>query len=55
MTGTAAGLAAGLAPLSLILPAGIFARRLGWSLGCAALTPFMYPVFRCTRCSTRPS
>jgi len=45
MTGTAAGLAAGLSPLSLILPAGILARRLGWSWPCAVCMPFMFPVF----------
>jgi hypothetical protein len=37
-------MAAGLAPWSLILPATVFARRLGWSLGCAAITPLLYPV-----------
>jgi glycosyltransferase involved in cell wall biosynthesis len=41
-TGTIAGAAAGLALLSLIWPAGIFARRLGWPFGGAALTPFIY-------------
>ena len=45
MTGSVAGLAAGLSPLSLILPAGIIARRLGWSWPCAVCTPFMFPVF----------
>jgi hypothetical protein len=43
-TGTAAGIAAGLAPWSLTLPAAVFARRLGWSFGCAAMTPLLYPV-----------
>ena len=43
-TGTIAGIGAGLALLSLMLPAGIFARRLGWSFHGAALTPFIYPV-----------
>jgi glycosyltransferase involved in cell wall biosynthesis len=42
--GTVAGLAAGLAPLSLSLPAGVFARRLGWAWPAALLTPFMLPV-----------
>ena len=37
-------MAAGLAPWSLALPAAIFARRLGWSLGSAAMTPLLYPV-----------
>jgi glycosyltransferase involved in cell wall biosynthesis len=45
MTGTAAGLAAGLSPLLPILPAGILARRLGWSWYCAVYLPFMFPVF----------
>jgi glycosyltransferase involved in cell wall biosynthesis len=45
MSGTAAGLAATLSPLSLILPAGILARRLGWSWPCAVFMPFMFPVF----------
>jgi Glycosyl transferase family 2 len=43
-TGTTAGAAAGLAPLTLALPAAVFARRLGWPLRTAALTPFFYPV-----------
>jgi len=43
-TGTAAGIAAGLAPWSLTLPAAVFARRLGWSFGSAAMTPLLYPV-----------
>ena len=43
-TGTAAGIAAGLAPWSLALPAAVFARRLGWSLSIAAITPLLYPV-----------
>ena len=47
MSGTAAGVAAGLAPLSVILPAGILARRLGWSWPCAVYVPFMVPVFLC--------
>ena len=38
-TGTAAGIAAGLAPWSLALPAVVFARRLGWSPASAAITP----------------
>jgi cellulose synthase/poly-beta-1,6-N-acetylglucosamine synthase-like glycosyltransferase len=45
LSGTAAGLAAELSPFSLILPAGILARRLGWSWPCAVFTPFMFPVF----------
>ena len=43
-TRTAAGIAAGLAPWSLALPAAIFARRLGWSPASAAITPLLYPV-----------
>jgi cellulose synthase/poly-beta-1,6-N-acetylglucosamine synthase-like glycosyltransferase len=43
-TGAIAGMAAGLALLSLVLPAGIFARRLGWSFHGAALMPFIFPV-----------
>ena len=45
MSGTAAGVAAGLSPLSLILPAGILSRRLSWSRPCAVYVPFMAPVF----------
>ncbi len=44
-SGTPAGFAAGLSPLSLILPAAILARRVGWSWPCAVLMPFMFPVF----------
>ncbi len=43
-TRTAAGIAAGVAPWSLALPAAIFARRLGWSPASAAVTPLLYPV-----------
>jgi hypothetical protein len=45
MTRTAAGLAAAFSPLSLILPAAILARRLGWAWPCAIFTPLMIPVF----------
>jgi cellulose synthase/poly-beta-1,6-N-acetylglucosamine synthase-like glycosyltransferase len=45
ISGTLAGLAAGLSPFSLSLPAGILARRLGWSWPCALGVPFMIPVF----------
>ena len=45
MSGTVAGLAAGLSPFSLVLPSGILARRLGWSWPCALGVPFMLPVF----------
>jgi hypothetical protein len=44
-TGSIAGIAAGLAPLSLVVPAAIGARRLGWSIGSAVAAPFMFPVF----------
>jgi Glycosyl transferase family 2 len=43
-TRTAAGITAGLAPWSLVLPAAVFARRLGWSPASAAITPLFYPV-----------
>lgn len=42
-TGSIAGFAAGLALVSLMVPAGIIARRLGWSVAGAALVPFIYP------------
>jgi hypothetical protein len=45
ITGTAAGFAAGLSPLTLVLPASILARRVGWSWPCAIYVPFMVPVF----------
>ena len=45
VTGTLVGLAAALSPLLLALPAGILARRLGWSGFCALLVPFMLPLF----------
>ena len=45
MTRTAAGLAAAFSPLSLILPAAILARRLGWAWPCAIFTGLMLPVF----------
>jgi glycosyltransferase involved in cell wall biosynthesis len=43
---TVSGVIAGLSPLSLILPAAILARRLGWSWPCAVFMPFMFPVFQ---------
>jgi len=45
MAGTAAGLIAALSPLTLILPASILARRVGWPWSCAGFMPFMVPVF----------
>jgi len=44
MSGTAAGLAAALSALTIILPASILARRVGWSWPCAVFVPFMVPV-----------
>jgi glycosyltransferase involved in cell wall biosynthesis len=43
-TGTAAGVAAGLAMLTLSFPANVFARRLGWGRMSALLTPFAFPM-----------
>jgi hypothetical protein len=43
-TGTAAGVAAELAMLTLSVPAYVFARRLGWDAASALLTPFVFPV-----------
>jgi cellulose synthase/poly-beta-1,6-N-acetylglucosamine synthase-like glycosyltransferase len=45
LSGTVAGLAAALSPLSLILPAGILARRLNWPWATAIYVPFMLPLF----------
>jgi hypothetical protein len=44
VAGTAAGAAAAISPLGLILPGSILARRLGWAWPCAVLVPFMLPV-----------
>jgi glycosyltransferase involved in cell wall biosynthesis len=43
-TGTAAGVTAGLAMLSLSVPAYVFTRRLGWGGTSALLTPLVFPV-----------
>ena len=43
-TGTAAGEAAGLAMLTLSVPAYLLARRLGWGGASALLTPLVFPV-----------
>jgi hypothetical protein len=43
-TGTAVGIAAGLAMLTLSIPAYIFARRLSWDGTSALLTPLVFPV-----------
>ena len=45
ISGTVAGFAAALSPLSLGLPATILARRLGWSWPPAVYVPFMFPLF----------
>jgi len=45
LSGTVAGIAAALSPLSLILPSGILARRLGWPWLTALYVPFMFPLF----------
>lgn len=45
LSGTAAGIVAALSPLSLALPGGILARRLGWSRAWGAGVPFAIPVF----------
>jgi glycosyltransferase involved in cell wall biosynthesis len=42
-TGTAAGIAAGLAMLTLGVPAYVLARRLGWRGTSALLTPLIFP------------
>ena len=44
-TGTVAGFAAAVSPLSLILPGAVLARRVGWAWPCAVCVPFMGPVF----------
>jgi glycosyltransferase involved in cell wall biosynthesis len=45
VSGTIAGLAAALSPLSLILPGVVLARRLNWSWPHATLIPLMFPIF----------
>jgi cellulose synthase/poly-beta-1,6-N-acetylglucosamine synthase-like glycosyltransferase len=45
ISGTPSGLAAALSPLSLVLPATILSRRLGWSCSGAVCAPFMLPLF----------
>ncbi len=45
LSGTGAGLAAAVSPLSLVLPAAILARRLDWSWLGAVYVPFMFPLF----------
>jgi glycosyltransferase involved in cell wall biosynthesis len=43
-SGTWSGIAAGIALVSLMAPAGVLARRLAWSWRCAAVSPFIFPV-----------
>jgi glycosyltransferase involved in cell wall biosynthesis len=45
VSGSIAGLAATVSPLSSIVPAGILARRLNWSWRCAIPVPFLMPMF----------
>jgi glycosyltransferase involved in cell wall biosynthesis len=45
VSGTLAGIAAALSPLSLICPSAILARRLGWRWAVAVCVPFMFPLF----------
>jgi cellulose synthase/poly-beta-1,6-N-acetylglucosamine synthase-like glycosyltransferase len=44
-SGNAAGLAAGLSPMLLIVPGAVLARRVGWGWTSAIWVPFMFPVF----------
>jgi cellulose synthase/poly-beta-1,6-N-acetylglucosamine synthase-like glycosyltransferase len=43
--GTPLGICAALSPLSLILPASLLARRVGWPAACGVGVPLMIPVF----------
>jgi hypothetical protein len=45
LSGTVSGWFVALAPLSLIVPGLVLARRLGWSWTSALLIPFLFPVF----------
>lgn len=45
MGGGAAGIAAALSPMTLVVPASILARRLGWQRSCAIFVPFMALVY----------
>ncbi len=45
LSGTLAGVAAGISPFFLAVPAGILARRVGWAWPCALFVPLMIPVF----------
>ena len=42
-SGTIGGMAAGIALLSLSVPAVVMSRRLGWGLAGAMVVPFIYP------------
>lgn len=44
IAGTAAGFIAAFSPLTLILPASILGRRMGWTWPCAVFVPLMVPV-----------
>jgi len=43
-TGTWVGMAAPVGWFSMALPAGVCARRLGWGIGGALMTPFVFPL-----------
>ena len=43
-TGRWAGVAAPCAWFSLVLPAAVFARRLGWGIGGALMMPLVFPL-----------
>jgi cellulose synthase/poly-beta-1,6-N-acetylglucosamine synthase-like glycosyltransferase len=45
LSGTAAGFAAGVSPLLIIVPSAALAKRLGWPPTSALATPLMIPVF----------
>jgi cellulose synthase/poly-beta-1,6-N-acetylglucosamine synthase-like glycosyltransferase len=45
LSGTVAGLAAGVSPLLIIIPSAALAKRLGWPARSALATPLMIPVF----------
>jgi cellulose synthase/poly-beta-1,6-N-acetylglucosamine synthase-like glycosyltransferase len=44
VSATTAGFVAALSPLTLILPASVLARRVGWAWPCAVFVPFMMPL-----------
>ena len=45
LSGTLAGLAAGVSPLLIVVPSAALAKRLGWRASSALATPLMIPVF----------